>query len=99
VTWTEKDLPGTLWTCINDISFPTDSVGYISAGKNATPRGYMLRSYDGGYSWVVLPEGVSSLPLNDDIDAHAACTEDPNFVVGVGLADNGTDGIIVVGQD
>ena len=99
VTWTEKDLPGTLWTEINDISFATGSVGYISAGKSATPRGYMLRTFDGGYSWVVLPEGVSSLPLNDDIDAHAACEEDPNFVVGVGLADNATDGIIVIGND
>jgi len=99
VTWTEKDLPGTLWTQINDISFPTDSVGYISAEKSGTPRGYMLRSYDGGFSWTILPEGVSSLPLNDSIDAHAACTEDANFVVGVGLADDGTDGIIVVGND
>jgi len=98
VTWTEKDLPGTGWDIIKDISFPTDSVGFISASK-ATPRGYMLRSYDGGYSWVILPEGVGSLPLADHIHAHAACTEDANFVVGVGLADDGTDGILVVGND
>lgn len=105
VTWTQQGaggsvaLPGANWTDINDISFASKSVGYISAEKDGTPRGYMLRTFDGGHSWVVLPEGVQSLPLTDAIYAHAACTEDVNFVVGVGLADDGTDGVIVVGQD
>lgn len=105
VTWTAQGaggsvaLPGADWTDINDISFASKSVGYLSAEKDGTPRGYMLRTFDGGHSWVVLPEGVGSLPLQDAIYAHAACSEDINFVVGVGLADNATDGVIVVGQD
>jgi hypothetical protein len=95
--WTEKDLPGVGWTQINDISFPTDSIGYISAEIGAD--GQMLRSYDGGFSWVVLPEWVGDLPDADSYDAHAACTDDPNFVVAVGLGDNALDGIIIVGND
>jgi hypothetical protein len=98
VTWTQKALPGTGWAQINDISFASDSVGYISAEKTTT-RGFMLRTYDGGYSWLVLPEGAGSLPLADSFDAHAACREDVNFVVGVGLGDDAADGIIIIGSD
>lgn len=98
VTWTAKSLPGTQWARIDDIGFSTPSVGYL-AGYKTTTRGFMLRTYDGGYSWVVLPEGVGTLPLADRYVALAACEEDPNFVVGVGLGDTPPDGIIVVGQD
>jgi hypothetical protein len=96
---------GNNWTLIADwgaavwdISFSTDSVGY-AAYATSTPRGGIRRTYDGGYSWNILPEGVGSIPVNDRINAVAACTFDPNFVVGVGLADNNTDGFIVVGSD
>jgi photosystem II stability/assembly factor-like uncharacterized protein len=98
-TWTEKGIPGTLWTSINDISFSTKSVGYISAARSGTPRGYMLRTFNGGYDWVILPEDVGTLPLTDSVNAHAACQDDPNFVVGVGLADDAADGVVLVGED
>lgn len=65
----------------------------------SNPLGRILRTYDGGYSWNVLPEGSGSMPDNDRFNAIAACTADVNFVVGVGLGGNGTDGIIVVGAD
>jgi hypothetical protein len=59
----------------------------------------MFRTFDGGYTWVLLPEDVNkSMPLADRFTAIAACTADPNFVVGVGLNDNGTDGVIVIGS-
>jgi len=97
-TWTEKtNLPGT-YTDINDIAFSTDSVGYLT-GVISGPRARILRTFDGGYSWTVLPEGVGTMPLADAFEAIAACEDDPNFVVGVGLADDASDGILVVGQD
>lgn len=98
VTWTElTNIPGT-YTDINDICFATDSVGYLS-GTVSGPGGRILRTYDGGYSWQVIPEGSTSIVGNDAIEGLAACKHDVNFVVGVGLADDGSDGIIVTGQD
>ena len=97
VTWTVKALPGTGWAAINDIAFPTLSVGFIAADK--TDDGYMLRTFDGGYQWILLPESVGVLPANDSLVAVATCAEDVNFVVGVGTADGNGDGIIIVGQD
>lgn len=97
VTWTEKDLPGAA-TDIDDIAMSTDSVMYVSA-VYAGPLGRIYRSYDGGYSFVNTPEGVATIPAADAYTAIAACRHDPNFVVGVGLADNATDGILIVGQD
>lgn len=100
VTWTEKVLPGTGWTAINDIQFPKDSVGYIVGEKSGTPRGYGLQSFDGGYSWILLPQlTTGSMPNSDSLDALATCSEDANFVVMVGLGDDALDGIIIIGQD
>ena len=39
------------------------------------------------------------MPISDSIDAIAVCEHDVDFVVGVGLADDGADGHIVVGRD
>lgn len=96
VTWTEKTLPGVGWTAIYDISFASKSVGYMSAKKGV--RGYLLRTYDGGYSWVVLPEGAGSLPLSVGFTAIASCPDDVNFLVAGGLDDVGTGGSILVGK-
>ncbi|NIM52296.1 MAG: hypothetical protein GTO22_24135 [Gemmatimonadales bacterium] len=96
VTWTAKNLPVTP-TDIDDIYMSTDSVMYVNIVYNSLGRIY--RSYDGGYSFVNTPEGVASIPAADAYTAGAACTHDANFVVGVGLADDATDGILVVGQD
>jgi hypothetical protein len=103
-TWTQKGLPGAGYTAIYDISRSTDSVVFIGAATSG-PRGRMLRTFSdsggagatGGY--VILPEGVQTLPLSDAIYAVAACRHDPNFVVGGGLGDNGSDGILMIGQD
>jgi len=98
VTWTIKALPGTLWTEIQDIQFPVSTVGYISADKSATARGFILESYDGGYSWSVQPQS-GAMPLSDSLVAIATCVHDHNFVVAVGTGDDAADGIIIVGQD
>lgn len=95
-TWTEKGFPGSGAGVCRDIVFATPSVGFL-AHNTATPAGRILRTYDGGYSWQVLPEGAGSIPANDYVGALAACSTNPNFVVGVGLADDASDGFVVVG--
>lgn len=105
--WVQESLPGTGYTAIWDIHFSTKSVGYLGVARtiSGTARGQILRTYSGGGGngtsggWKVLPEGAGNIPLNDLIRAVYACIYDPNFVVGVGTADDASDGIIVVGQD
>jgi hypothetical protein len=111
-TWLVGDADGILWytenqgadwtnkkdfgAAIQDISFATDSVGYVAC-TTAAGHGQIWRTYDGGYSWTGIPEGTGSLPANDRINALATCP-DANFVIGVGLADDGSDGIIIGGE-
>jgi photosystem II stability/assembly factor-like uncharacterized protein len=97
VTWTEKGFSGSGAGVVYDIVFSTDSVGYL-AHASATPKGRILRTIDGGYSWKLVPEKTGTMPGNDKINAIAYCETNPNFVVGVGLADDLIDGFIVVGQ-
>lgn len=96
-TWTEKSFSGGGTGSVLSLVLCGNSEMWM-AHQTAATKGRILRSYDGGYSWVVTPEGTGSLPLNDKIDALAVCESDPNFVVGVGLADDAADGFIVVGQ-
>lgn len=98
VSWTQlTNLPLTL-TAVNDIGFSTNSVGYL-AGTQAGPSGVMLRTSNGGYSWVAMPEGPGNIPAADDYDALAACVNDENLVVAVGLADDAADGIFIRATD
>ena len=94
-TWTAKAFSGSGAGSVMDIHFATGAVGYM-AHKTATPAGRIFRTIDGGYSWYILPEAAGfSIPANDQVTAIVACSEDPNFVVGVGLGDNAVDGFMV----
>lgn len=95
-TWTEKAFSGSGAGGIGAISFSTKNVGWM-AHNNATPRARIFRTIDGGSSWYVTPEGNSTLPLGDTINALGVCSQDPNFVVAGGLADDAADGYLVVG--
>lgn len=95
-SWVPKTLPGTTPSKMNSISFASDSVGFASGIVNSNGRIY--RTFDGGYSWVVVPESGGSLPVSDELLAIATCTYDVNLVVAVGIADNSTDGKIIVGK-
>jgi hypothetical protein len=95
-SWVEMDNVPVTFTGIDDIQFSTDSVGYI-AGTITGPVGVVIRTFDGGYSWVAIPEGVGTLPDQDGINAIAACPADPNFVVMVGF--NVDDGFFAIAQD
>lgn len=97
-TWTQKSFPGSGTGVVRDIQFAKESVGFLSHDTTA-PRGRLLQTFNGGYDWVVLPQSVAPFPLSDRMTALAACKHDPNFVVAVGLADNGSDGFVVIGED
>lgn len=96
-TWTQKSFSGSGAGGVYDIFFSTPSVGWM-AHATAAPRGRIFRTYNGGYSWVLMPE-TGTLHLSDRINSISGCLQDPNFCVGVGLADDGADGEVVVGMD
>jgi photosystem II stability/assembly factor-like uncharacterized protein len=96
-TWTEKLFPGSGSGQVRDIVKANDTVLYMAHDTTA-PLGRVLRSSNGGYDWVVAPEGVGTLPASDRINALAACGDDPDMVVGVGLGDNASDGFLILGS-
>lgn len=95
-TWTEKQFNGSGAGTVRDIKFVTAQVGYL-AHDTAASAGRILRTISGGSSWYVLPEGTGSIPANDRINAIAVCG-DPNLVIGGGLADDASDGILIKGS-
>lgn len=95
-TWTEKSFDGSGAGAVYDIKFSTKSVGWISH-STATPKGRILRTTNGGYTWKLTPESTKIFPACDQISAIAVCSFNPNFVIGGGLADDGADGFIVLG--
>jgi photosystem II stability/assembly factor-like uncharacterized protein len=97
-TWTTGSFSGSGTGNVYDIAFATNSIGYLSHSTTA-PAGRIFRTYDGGNTWVLTPDqSTASLPANDRINALAACPDNPNFVIGVGLADDASDGIILAGE-
>lgn len=94
-SWTQKVMPGTTPSKMNSIHFSRKSIGYASGIVGGA--GKMYRTFDGGYSWIVLPEGIGSMPTNQELVAIHGCTQNPNLVIGVGLG-VATDGIIVTGR-
>lgn len=97
--WTEKAFPGSgaLVDVITDIKFATDSIMYVSF-YTTTPDGRVVASFNGGYDFVAMPLGTATFPANEQINALAVCKVDPELVAAVGLAADGTDGIIVTGK-
>lgn len=95
-TWTECAFYGSGSGTVLDIFFSTDSIGWVAHQTSGT-KGRILRTYNAGKTWKVTPEGTAALTANDKINKLAGCSEDANFIVGVGLADDASDGFIVVG--
>ena len=98
-TWTEMtaDLNGTK-TAVTSIRIVTDTIIYVAG--TVGDHGVIWSSVDGGYSFEREKRGTGAIPLSDKINALAVCgAADPDYLVGVGLNDNGTDGFIVVGSD
>jgi len=92
-TWTRVTrIEGATPSAINSIRFSTRSVGYM--GGVVSSKGYIWRTFDGGYSWV----RESGYTANDSVNVVLACADDPDFVVGGGLADDAVDGIAIIGS-
>lgn len=97
-TWTLKAFPGSGSGVVEAIYFANDSAGVISH-QTATTSGRLLLTDTGGNKWAVAPLDSTTLPANDSINDVVMCPDNPDIVIGVGLADNATDGFIVVGSD
>lgn len=94
-TWTQKGFPGTDAGQVRHVKFASRNVGYM-AHDTAAPAGRILRTIDGGNSWIVIPEDSAlSIPTNDRVNRVAPCIDDVNVVFGAGLGGNGTDGFAV----
>lgn len=96
-TWTAKSFSGSGAGSVTALSAPNETVVYMAHQTSGT-AGRVLRSYDGGYSWNVMPETTGSLPANDKISALATISDDVNLVIAGGLADDGSDGILLTGK-
>lgn len=97
-TWTRKGLPISTDE-IDDIKFPTASVGFLAVRLSA-PAGRVLGTVDGGISWYVMPEGAGAIPDNDRINSIGICSKASpsvaaNTVYLGGLGADGSDGILL----
>ncbi len=98
VNWTQLYLPGTTPSQIDDIVWQSESVGYVAATVNSHGRVY--RTLDAGANWMIEPaSSVGSMPTSDRFNALATHSMDANLVLAGGLADDATDGILVLGKD
>lgn len=95
-TWTAKAFDGSGSGRVDSVKFVTPSVGYM-AHATSTPVARLFRTKDGGATWRRTNSYIQNTPVADRFNAIALCN-DPNFVVAVGLGDNGTDGIIAIGR-
>lgn len=93
--WASKSFSGSGAGAVYDIDFSTEAVGYL-AHTTAGNVGRILRTYNGGYSWLVMPEGTGTMPSNQKIERVAVCADSPNLVYGAGLG-VATDGILIKG--
>lgn len=93
--WTIKGFNNSGSGAVEDIVWASRTVGYVS--HTLSGAGRILRTVSGGNSWIVLPEGTTTLPTNDKINSLAVCLKNVNTVYGAGLAANAADGIIVKG--
>lgn len=93
--WTEKSLPSGVDN-VDKIQFFDDTVGYMAVRKGT--KGFILRTTNGGYSWGEMPQNGSAIAANDYLNDIAVSPFEPNLVVAGGLADDATDGFVVVGN-
>ena len=95
-TWAIKTFPGSGTGAVLALKIATDSVFYLSHQTAAT-KGRILRSFNGGNSWIVMPEGEANIPVADKFNFLAPCPSNVNFLFSGGLGDDGTDGILILG--
>lgn len=101
-TWTAFSLTGSP-AAINDIVFPTRSVGYILANTSA-PAALLYSTWNGGVDWATSdPRLPQTLPTADKFNRLAVPqVTNPNVLANwfaiAGLAGDGSDGIALIGE-
>lgn len=94
-SWVEKGFTGSGTGAVRQFAFATRNVGYMVHDRveGGSTRARLLRTYNGGNTWVVSPEesGVT-VPSVQSLLSVAACQDDPNVAIVGGIAVNGTDG-------
>jgi photosystem II stability/assembly factor-like uncharacterized protein len=96
-TWASKTMPGTAPSSMTHVAFSTMSIGF--AAGTVSSKGKLFRTFDGGYSWVVVPSSGSVFVNTTELTRLSTCSGDPNFVIAAGQNyPTATDGIIVVGS-
>lgn len=96
-TWISKVMPGTAPSAMTHVAFSTNSVGFASG--TVSGKGKLYRTFDGGYSWVVVPSSGGTFVNTTEITRLATCMSDPNFVAAGGQNfPTAADGIIIIGS-
>jgi len=88
-TWTIRSFLGSGTGAVKAIKFVDDYVGYV-VHNTAAPVGYVLFTFDGGYTW----ERLTS-PTNSGYNAIFASDEWKFFLAGEA---NGASGFVAVGE-
>lgn len=93
ISWTQIGLPST-YVRIYRIKFVSEAEGYLIASNGS--QCYVLRTITAGNEWVVLPQGKSGTPVDNqyltDLDV---CSPYANTAYAVGVAGDGTSGILL----
>jgi photosystem II stability/assembly factor-like uncharacterized protein len=95
--WTEKTHPNSGTGAVRSIAFCNTAgspFGFI--GGDDGSHGYLMRTLNCGSTWYELPDGPGTIPVCDRINS-VATGYGANYLVAGGLADDATDGILLVG--
>ena len=98
-SWHALDFPLSGEGRISDIAFAhyVDSPFGFLVANDATGKGYIFRTLDGGDTWYQLPDFANLTPTNVGLNAVAAGLS-ANFCVAGGLKELAGDGIIIIGS-
>lgn len=79
VSWSQVRFTGQGTVAVNDLQAATSHVLFMAHGTR------LLRSVDGGSSWIVEPNSNFSFPTNTGVNSIGVSTGEPNFVVTGGV--------------
>lgn len=100
-SWTKLNFSGTGAGQVFDIVFVTPEVGWF-ANTSSAAAGRIFATWDGGQDWTRSAPRVQNLPTSTRFNRLAAPTADPSIAANnlavAGLAGNGSDGILLIGQ-
>lgn len=101
-TWTAKGYTGSGVGAVRDIVFATDEVGWFCT-SSSTPTAAMWATWNGGTDWTNTTPRIANFPTFDYINRFAAPVVSDlqvaaNHLAVVGLAGDGSDGILLVGS-